>query len=133
MGVGTEIRAEMARRSITGVALAEATGLKRPYLSQRLNEHADLRVDELRRIGAAIGVAASTILKRVEQAETDAAAALAGPTDAVALAGSATHLSADEAEGPTEAELEAHVEACDSCTCAEDALDHARQAAEEVA
>lgn len=122
MGVGTEIRAEMARRSVTGVALAEATGLKRPYLSQRLNEHADLRVGELRKIGAALGIAASTLLKRAEQAEAASAVGNPPATHETALAG-----------GPSRAELEAHAEACDVCTSAEDALEHAREQAGDVA
>ena len=122
MGVGTEIRAEMARRSVTGVALAEATGLKRPYLSQRLNEHADLRVGELRKIGAALGIAASTLLKRAEQAEATSAVGNPPTTHETALAG-----------GPSRAELEAHAEACDVCTSAEDALEHAREQAGDVA
>lgn len=130
MGVGAEIRAEMARQSVTGVALARVTGLKRPYLSQRLNEHADLRVNELRQIGAVLGIPASEFIRRAEQAEArDAVAlnaegvpALADVDDSLALA-----------DGPSLGELEAHVDACDACTSAEDALEHARLSEREAA
>ena len=128
-----EIKAELGRRDQSRSDLAADLGLSRQGMSNKLNGHSELTITELEKVSKTFGIPARILVARAEQAEAGAVADPAAPADTAALAGSATHLSADEAEGPTEAELEAHVEACDSCTCAEDALDHARQAAEEVA
>ena len=128
-----EIKAELGRRDQSRSDLAADLGLSRQGMSNKLNGHSELTITELEKVSKTFGIPARILVARAEQAEAGAVADPAAPADTAALAGSATHLSADEAEGPTEAELEAHVEACDSCTCAEDALEHARQAAEEVA
>ena len=128
-----EIKAELGRRDQSRSDLAADLGLSRQGLSNKLNGHSELTITELEKVSKTFGIPARILVARAEQAEAGAVADPAAPADTAALAGSATHLSADEAEGPTEAELEAHVEACDSCTCAEDALEHARQSAEEVA
>ena len=128
-----EIKAELGRRDQSRSDLAADLGLSRQGMSNKLNGHSELTITELEKVSKTFGIPARILVARAEQAEAGAVADPAAPADTAALAGSATHLSADEAEGPTEAELEAHVEACDSCTCAEDALEHARQSAEEVA
>ena len=134
--IGTEIRVAAVRNGTTLGALAIDAGMTRQTLSTKLNGHSDFTITELRAVAAALGTTAGTLLARAEQAETDTLTPPA-PTDAAALAVSAlavSHtLAAGEAEGPSEADLEGHVEACDACTCAEDALEHARQAAGEVA
>lgn len=128
-----EIKAELGRRDQSRSDLAADLGLSRQGMSNKLNGHSELTITELEKVSKTFGIPARILVARAEQAEAGAVADPAAPADTAALAGSATHLSADEVEGPSEAELEAHVEACDSCTCAEDALEHARQAAEEVA
>lgn len=72
------IRAQMEARGWTVTALAEAVGLKRPYLSQRLNGHAEFKTGELASIGAVLGVPAWELMRRAE-----AALALAGGVDAL--------------------------------------------------
>lgn len=74
------IRAQMETRGWTVTALAEAVGLKRPYLSQRLNGHAEFKTGELASIGAVLGVPAWELMRRAE-AETERA--LADGTDAL--------------------------------------------------
>lgn len=132
-----EIKAELGRRDQSRSDLAADLGLSRQGMSNKLNGHSELTITELEKVSKTFGIPARILVARAEQAEAGTIADPAAPADTAALAASAlavAHtLSADEAEGPTEAELEAHVEACDSCTCAEDALEHARQAAEEVA
>lgn len=75
------IRAQMGARGWTVTALAEAVGLKRPYLSQRLNGHAEFKTGELASIGAVLGVPAWELMRRAE-ADLEralAAGALASP------------------------------------------------------
>ncbi|EEH65917.1 hypothetical protein HMPREF0058_1215 [Actinomyces urogenitalis DSM 15434] len=133
MDIGTQIREEAESQGYTVKGFAAALGRNRQVISAKLNGGAPITNLDMEDFSRVLRVPVSELFHRAEQAEAGAVADPAAPADTAALAGSATHLSADEAEGPTEAELEAHVEACDSCTCAEDALEHARQAAEEVA
>ena len=60
------IRAQMGARGWTVTALAEAVGLKRPYLSQRLNGHAECKTGELASFGAVLGVPAWELMRRAE-------------------------------------------------------------------
>jgi len=69
------IRDQMEARGWTVTALAEAVGLKRPYLSQRLNGHAEFKTGELASIGAVLGVPAWELMRR---AEAEMERALAG-------------------------------------------------------
>ena len=137
MDIGTQIREEAESQGYTVKGFAAALGRNRQVISAKLNGGAPITNLDMEDFSRVLRVPVSELFHRAEQAEAGAVADPAAPADTAALAASAlavAHtLSADEAEGPTEAELEAHVEACDSCTCAEDALDHARQAAEEVA
>lgn len=133
MDIGTQIREEAESQGYTVKGFAAALGRNRQVISAKLNGGAPITNLDMEDFSRVLRVPVSELFHRAEQAEAGAVADPAAPADTAALAGSAPHLSADEAEGPTEAELEAHVEACDSCTCAEDALEHARQAAEEVA
>ena len=77
------IRAQMGARGWTVTALAEAVGLKRPYLSQRLNGHAEFKTGELASIGAVLGVPAWELMRRAEaelaRALTDGAPASPAP------------------------------------------------------
>ena len=77
------IRAQMGARGWTVTALAEAVGLKRPYLSQRLNGHAEFKTGELASIGAVLGVPAWELMCRaeaeLERARADGADALPAP------------------------------------------------------
>ncbi|WP_146032368.1 helix-turn-helix domain-containing protein [Actinomyces qiguomingii] len=122
MSVASEIRAEMARRGITGTALADEVSLKRPYLSLRLNEHADLKVGELVAIGDALGVPGWELLRRSRRPQSVAAS---GPSPAVEAQGIAAveRVGAALAGVPAEALL-AHEQACDSCWSLEDAARH---------
>ena len=133
MDIGTQIREEAESQGYTVKGFTAALGRNRQVISAKLNGGAPITNLDMEDFSRVLRVPVSELFHRAEQAEAGAVADPAAPADTAALAGSATHLSADEVEGPTEAELEAHVEACDSCTCAEDALEHARQAAEEVA
>ena len=72
------IRAQMEARGWTVTALAEAVGLKRPYLSQRLNGHAEFKTGELASIGAVLGVPAWELMRRAE-AERERALADGAP------------------------------------------------------
>lgn len=74
------IRAQMGARGWTVTALAEAVGLKRPYLSQRLNGHAEFKTGELASIGAVLGVPAWELMRR---AEAELGRALADGADAL--------------------------------------------------
>ena len=74
------IRAQMEARGWTVTALAEAVGLKRPYLSQRLNGHAEFKTGELASIGAVLGVPAWELMRR---AEAEMERALADGADAL--------------------------------------------------
>ncbi|MBS6071728.1 MAG: transcriptional regulator [Actinomyces urogenitalis] len=133
MDIGTQIREEAESQGYTVKGFAAALGRNRQVISAKLNGGAPITNLDMEDFSRVLRVPVSELFHRAEQAEAGAVADPAAPADTAALAGSATHLSADEVEGPSEAELEAHVEACDSCTCAEDALEHARQSAEEVA
>ena len=77
------IRDQMEARGWTVTALAEAVGLKRPYLSQRLNGHAEFKTGELASIGAVLGVPAWELMRRaeaeMERALADGADALPAP------------------------------------------------------
>lgn len=73
------IRDQMEARGWTVTALAEAVGLKRPYLSQRLNGHAEFKTGELASIGAVLGVPAWELMRR---AEAEMERALAGGASA---------------------------------------------------
>lgn len=77
------IRAQMKAGGWTVTALAKAVGLKRPYLSQRLNGHAEFKTGELGSVGAALGVPAWKLMRlaeaELERALADGADALPAP------------------------------------------------------
>lgn len=66
MRIEPEIRAEMARQGITGAELSASLGIKRPYLSLRLNGHFDFKAGEIIDICEVLGVPASEIFRRAE-------------------------------------------------------------------
>lgn len=57
------IRAEMARRRITGRALADQLGRSQMWLSRRLNGDTAFGLDELEAVAAAIGVPVAQLLE----------------------------------------------------------------------
>ena len=75
MRIEPEIRAEMARQGITGAELSASLGIKRPYLSLRLNGHFDFKAGEIIDICEVLGVPASEIFRRTEASAPPAAAA----------------------------------------------------------
>ncbi|WP_136192413.1 helix-turn-helix domain-containing protein [Actinomyces procaprae] len=129
MSVASEIRAEMARRGVTGTALADEVSLKRPYLSLRLNEHADLKVGELVAIGDALGVPGWELLRRSRRPQpgttSESSPAVVEPEPGVQARGIAAveHVGAALAGVPAE-DLLAHEQACDSCWSLDDAARH---------
>ena len=54
--LATVIREEMVRAGLSITELADETGLKRPYLSLRLNGHRGFNADDLDRIGRVLDV-----------------------------------------------------------------------------
>lgn len=77
------IRAQMKARGWTITALAKAVGLKRPYLSQRLNGHAEFKTGELASVGAALGIPGWELMRlaevEMERALADGAQASPAP------------------------------------------------------
>ena len=124
MGVETEIRAEMARQGVTVVELAEKTGLKRPYLSLRLNGHKGLLVDHLVRIGAVLGVSPAELMRRADRTSPALADEMPAPPTAVGGGSPASPSSVER--------LLEHEQACDSCWSLEDAARHTAGAADET-
>lgn len=61
-----EIRAEMGRRQMSGVKLAEEVGVKQPYVSRRLTLKVPLDADSLELFARALG---TTVTKWVAAAE----------------------------------------------------------------
>lgn len=58
------IRDEAARVGMTITDLAEKTGLKRPYISLRLNGHRGFNAVDLDKIGLALGIPAWELMYR---------------------------------------------------------------------
>lgn len=64
--VAEEIRAEMARNSMTISHLAQQLPMSRSTLSRKLNQTGDFTPGELSQISAAIGTPASDLMRRAE-------------------------------------------------------------------
>lgn len=60
--VADRVRAAMAERKISGVALANLLGVRQPYLSRRLTGEVDFRVGELERIAETLNVPVTQFL-----------------------------------------------------------------------
>lgn len=88
MRIEPEIRAEMARQGITGAELSASLGIKRPYLSLRLNGHFDFKAGEIIDICEVLGVPASEIFRRAEASAQSTLADATSPS-AAASAGEA--------------------------------------------
>lgn len=63
------IRDEAARVGMTITELAEKTGLKRPYISLRLNGHRGFNAVDLDKIGIALGTPAWELMYRARAAD----------------------------------------------------------------
>jgi transcriptional regulator with XRE-family HTH domain len=77
--VAEEVRAAMARQSLTGSDLARHLGISQSTASRRLAGAAAFGVDELACVAAWLGVALGALLPRPEQTPAD------GCPDAAAL------------------------------------------------
>jgi transcriptional regulator with XRE-family HTH domain len=74
--IAGEIRAEMARSSVTVSALAERLGMGRSTLSRKLNQDQDFTSGQLDIIADSLGLTASTLIAHAEarrQSRTEAA------------------------------------------------------------
>lgn len=69
MDIGAEIRAEMARKKLTGVSIAQKIGISRQALSSKLSGNHDFSSTELFKISDALNVKTSELLRRAEEAE----------------------------------------------------------------
>lgn len=67
--LATVIRDEAARVGMTITELAEKTGLKRPYISLRLNGHRGFNAVDLDKIGLALGTPAWELMYRARGGE----------------------------------------------------------------
>lgn len=63
------IRDEVARVGMSITSLAEKTGLKRPYISLRLNGHRQFSAADLDKIGDALGVPGWELMYRANGSE----------------------------------------------------------------
>lgn len=60
-----EIRAEMARRRISGAAVAAALDVSTAWVSYRINGKQEIGLDELERIAAVLGVPVGQLMPGV--------------------------------------------------------------------
>lgn len=70
--LATVIREEMARVGLSITELAEKTGLKRPYISLRLNGHRGFNADDLDKIGRVLYVPGWELMYRARGGEVPA-------------------------------------------------------------
>jgi len=70
MSLGDELRAARQSAGMTQEEVAATAGIDRSYLSQLENDHKSPTVDVLFLVCGAIGVRASVVIARVEQATT---------------------------------------------------------------
>lgn len=70
--LATVIREEMAHAGLSITELADKTGLKRPYLSLRLNGHRGFNADDLDRIGRVLDVPGWELMYRARGREATA-------------------------------------------------------------
>ena len=63
--VAGDVRAEMARRRMTGRELARRTGKSQPYWSRRLSGDVALDVDDLEAVAAHLEVSASDLVRSI--------------------------------------------------------------------
>lgn len=62
-----EIKTQLTQNNTTITALSHQTGLRRPLLSQRLNNHSPLTLAELDKIAQALGTSPTVIIANAEQ------------------------------------------------------------------
>lgn len=67
-GVGANVKAEMARASITQTTLALALGLTQPQVSARLSGRVPWRIDEVVTVASLLDVPLATLLAGIEAA-----------------------------------------------------------------
>lgn len=67
-GIASEMRAEMARQGIGPTQLANKLNIRRATLSNKLNGHSTFNPDEISTIAQKLGITASELTSRAEQA-----------------------------------------------------------------
>lgn len=65
--IAAEVRAEMARKRVTGTTLAEATGMSQPTLSRRLSGAIAFDIDELHEVAGVLGLTVTELLARAAE------------------------------------------------------------------
>ncbi|WP_460787051.1 helix-turn-helix domain-containing protein [Nocardioides maradonensis] len=60
--IAENVRAAKARRRVTDAAIAEATGLSRSGVNERINGNANFRIDELQKVAAFLEVPLEQLL-----------------------------------------------------------------------
>lgn len=73
MSVADEVRAEVARQRSNYTALAKAAGMRRATLSDRLNEHSEFTLPELKAIGKVLAVPRHELIRRADERDAMAA------------------------------------------------------------
>ena len=66
-GIAAEIRAELARQRVTSKQLADAVGISRQAVSERLNGHRPLLPEIIEAAAGLLGVKASEFVIRAEK------------------------------------------------------------------
>jgi hypothetical protein len=99
-----EIRAELGRQNMTRAGLADRLGVERNWIHYRLSGETSLRVDDVERIAAALGVPISQLLPT---ATTDSPATVGAGgrgTGASVPAGDGRQGTGPQVPGPTRTE-----------------------------
>lgn len=124
------MRAEMARQGIGPTQLANKLNIRRATLSNKLNGHSTFNPDEISTIAQKLGITASELTSRAEQAldttppnPTNNPPALAdsGRVVSFVLDGRELHINETKAEQVFE-----HMQVCQVCNGFEQAFAHVR-------
>ena len=97
--LASKVRAAVAEKRVTQVALATAISATRKTLSRKMNGKSPFGASELERIGQILGVPASELMRRAE-AETERALADGAPTSPAPEETQSTNPAAAVAAGP---------------------------------
>lgn len=136
------IRAEQEQQKLSNRALAAICGLEQSNVARKVKATREITLTEFAAMATGLGISPVAMLQRAadlvcpshpETAEASPSGTAEEPSSRLVFVPVALAAVEPDEVGPSEADLEAHVEVCDSCVCAEDALEHARQSAQEVA